>query len=374
MDKDKYRFWNQALISMIPISKPAIGEEEKKAVLEVLESGMLAQGPKVKLLENDFARFIGVEHAIATSSGTTAIHVMFLSAGIEPGDEVITTPLSFFATVSPILFCRAKPVFADVQEDGFNISPDEIRKKITPKTKAIFPVHLYGQPADMKEINEIAVEHDLFVLEDACQAHGATYMGKKAGNLGHAATFSLYPTKNMVAAEGGIITTNDDIIAKNARLLRDHGSEKKYHHSRLGYNFRTTDLSAAIALAQLPKLEGFNNKRRENARRLNELLGDHAVIPVPRPDRTHVYHQYCLLVNKRDKLVEFLRVNGIGATPGYPMPLYEQEIVKQFVQSEECPTAKEIIPKMLLLPIHPQVTMDDIEIIAEKVVEGQKRL
>ncbi|MBM4431649.1 MAG: DegT/DnrJ/EryC1/StrS family aminotransferase, partial [Chloroflexi bacterium] len=250
---------------MIPIARPVIGEEEKQAVLAVLESGMLAQGQQVRAFEEAFAEYCGVKYAVATSSGTTALHTALLAHGVGPGDEVITTPFTFIASANSILFTGARPVFVDIEEDSYNINPTLIEEKITSRTKAILPVHLYGNPCDLEAIMTIADRHGLIVIEDACQAHGASVHGKKVGSFS-TGCFSFYPTKNITTAEGGMITTDDDAVAERARLIRQHGMRKRYYHEVLGYNFRLTDIQAAIGLAQLGKLPEWTAKRIANAR------------------------------------------------------------------------------------------------------------
>ena len=249
---------------MIPISKPYIGEEEKKAVLEVLDSGMLVQGPRVAKFEEKFAAACGTKFAVATSSGTTALHLALLAHGIGPGDEVITTPFTFMASVNSILYTGAKPVFVDIQADSFNIDPEQVERAVTPRTKAILPVHLYGQSCDMDRLMAIAARHQLAVIEDACQAVGAEFHGKRVGGFG-TGCFSLYATKNVMSAEGGMITTDDEALAQKCRMLRNHGMQRRYYHDLLGYNFRMTDLNAAIGLAQIERLEAFTAQRQANA-------------------------------------------------------------------------------------------------------------
>ena len=266
---------------MIPIAQPLMGEEEKRAVIAVLESGMLAQGPKVEEFEKAFAALWGVRHAVATSSGTTALHVALLAHGVGPGDEVITSPFTFISSANSILFVGARPVFVDIDESSFNIDPSLIEARITPRTRALLPVHLFGNPCDMEAIMAIAARHGLIVIEDAAQAHGASIQGRKVGSFG-TGCFSFYPTKNMTTAEGGMVTTDDDQVAEKARLLRSHGMRKRYYHDFLGYNFRMTDLQAALGLAQLAKLEVFNEKRIANARYLTEHLRDVVITRVLR--------------------------------------------------------------------------------------------
>ena len=249
---------------MIPISKPFIGEEEKRAVLEVLESGMLVQGPKAAKLEENFTAICSTQYAIATTSGTTALHVALLAHGIGPGDEVITTPFTFMASVNAILYVGARPVFVDIEEDSFNINPALMEAAITPKTKAILPVHLYGYPCNMDAIMEIARKYNLVVIEDACQAVGARFQGRPVGSFG-TGCFSLYATKNIMAGEGGMITTNDPDFAQRCRMIRNHGMQRRYYHDMLGYNFRISDLHAAIGLAQTERLEHFTEVRKANA-------------------------------------------------------------------------------------------------------------
>ena len=292
----------------VSIASPVIEEEEINAVIDVMKSGMIAQGPKVIEFEEEFAKYVGAKYGIATNSGTSALHVALLAAGIGEGDEVITTPFTFAATGNSILYTAARPVFVDIDPETFTIDPAKIEEAITDKTKAIMPVQLYGQAADMEPIMKIAKEHDLIVIEDAAQAHGAEYNGEKVGNLGDMACFSFYPTKNMTTSEGGMITTNSEEFAENAKVFRAHGSATKYHHDVLGYNFRMTDIAAAIGLEQLKKIDSFNAKRIENAKCLNEGLKDIDSIetPIVKDGCKHVYHQYTIKIKdgKRDELIE----------------------------------------------------------------------
>ncbi|MDY6931591.1 MAG: DegT/DnrJ/EryC1/StrS family aminotransferase, partial [Halobacteriota archaeon] len=254
---------------MIPIAKPQIGEEEIEAVTKTLKSGSLAQGDGVNRFEEAFSEYVGTKHSIAINSGTAALHVALLSHEISAGDEVITTPFSFISTANSILFVGAKPIFADICEEDFNIDPNCILEKITKKTKAIIPVHLYGHPADMKAIMEIAEDHKLTVVEDACQAHGAKINKKMVGSFG-SGCFSFYPTKNMTTGEGGMITTDDDLVADRARMIRSHGAKIRYQHEMLGYNVRMTDISAVMGIEQLKKLDGFTKRRQDNSKYLSE--------------------------------------------------------------------------------------------------------
>ena len=351
---------------MIPIAKPLIGEEEKRAVVEVLESGQLAQGPKVQEFEERFAALCGVKHAIATSSGTTALLAALLAHRIGPGDEVITTPFTFIASANSILFSGAKPVFADIDENSYNIDPDLIEKKVTEQTKAILPVHLYGCPCDMDRIMDIADRHSLIVIEDACQAHGASIQGKRVGSFG-TGCFSFYPTKNMTTAEGGMITTDDDEIAERARLIRNHSQSRLYHHESLGYNFRMTELQAALGLVQLEKLTEWTRKRIENAAYLTERLRN-VVTPRVREGFVHVYHQYTIRVNgNRDEALEKLTTGGVGARVYYPLPVHRQPFYRELGFNDSLPVSERMSEEVLSLPVHPALTPGELDKIVSEV-------
>lgn len=361
----------------VPIAKPIIGEEEIENVVEVLKSGMIAQGPKVMEFEEKFANWIGAKYGIATNSGTSALHVSLLACGIGEGDEVITTPFTFIASGNAIVYTGATPVFADIDLDTYTIDPDKIEDLITDKTKAILPVQLYGQAADMDKIREIAEKHDLKIIEDAAQAHGAEYNGEKVGTLGDMACFSFYPTKNMTTSEGGMITTNDEELAKKAQMFRAHGASERYHHDEIGYNFRMTDIAAAIGLAQLNVIDEFNNKRISNANYLNEQLKDVEGIVTPKsPDNyKHVYHQYTIRVEKgnRDDWVEFLTNKGIGTGIHYPIPLYNQPIYKKLGIEGDCPLAEKAADNVISLPVHPSLTKEDLDLVVDAVKEASAK-
>ena len=366
---------------MIPIAKPMIGSEEINAVAETMESGGLAQGPRVQLFEEYFADYIGVSHAVATSSGTAGLHVALLAHGIGTGDEVVTAPFSFIATANAVLFTGARPVFADIGED-YNIDPEEILQAITPKTRAVLPVHLYGCPAGMKAIREIAEDHNLAIIEDACQAHGATYDDKKVGSFG-TGVFSFYPTKNMTTGEGGIITTDDPGIAKLARMLRDHGSSRRYVHEMLGYNLRMTDMGAAIGMVQLTKLDDFNSGRRRNAAHLTGELKHVPGITTPDDVPGHVFHQYTVRVlggdggrgvggdgnGTRDRLVTYLDEKGIGTGIYYPIPIHKQPLYQKHGFGNSLPVSERFADEVLSLPVHPAVSEDDLDYIIKTIKE-----
>jgi perosamine synthetase len=363
---------------MIPIAKPIIGDEEVEEVIKVLRSGFIAQGPKVAEFEEKFAEYIGVNHAVATSSGTTALHLSLLAGGVGPGDEVITTPFTFAATGNSILYVGAKPVFVDINNETYNIDPQMVENAVTDKTKAILPVHLYGQPADMDSINIIADDNGLLVIEDAAQAHGALYNGNKVGSLGDMGCFSFYPTKNMTTSEGGIITTDSEEMAEKSRLLRAHGESERYTHIMLGYNFRMTDIAAAIGVIQLTKLEKFNEKRIENANyltgRINKIEGIKA--PYVADNVKHVFHQYTIRVerSKRDELMEFLSSNDIGTGIHYPKPIYKQKLYQELGFSASCPEAEAASSEVLSLPVHPSLGIDDLDKIVSVLDEASKTI
>ena len=354
---------------MIPIAKPQIGDEEKQAVLEVLDSGMIAQGPRVKAFEEGFAAMCGVQHAVATSSGTTALHVALLAHGIGEGDEVITSAFTFIASANSVLFTGARPVFVDIDPATYNLDPAQIETAITPKTKAIMPVHLFGLTCDMTPILAIAAKHGLVVIEDACQAHGAEYQGQRSGSFGTGA-FSLYPTKNITSAEGGMITTHDPVIDEKCRVIRQHGMRRRYYHDELGFNFRMTDVHAAIGLAQLQKLERFNATRIANAAYLSAHLKG-VITPVTPAGQRHVFHQYTIRVEsgRRDALAQHLSTSGIGNMVYYPVPIHQQTFYVNELGygGVRLPETERAAAEVLSLPVHPALSQADLETIVAAV-------
>lgn len=340
-------------------------------MIAVLDSGQLAQGPVAEAFEHEFAAWIGVRHAVAVNSGTAALHLLFLAHGLKEGDEIITSPFTFVASANAALFVGARPVFVDIELDTYCLDPVLVEAAITPRTRAIMPVDLYGHPSAMNELREIADRRGLLLIEDACQAHGASIDGRKAGALGVDATFSFYPTKNMTTAEGGMVTTNDDELAARVRSLRQHGAIERYRHDILGYNFRLTDLAAALGRAQLAKLDGFNEARRRNAAVLNQgLRGTPGVrLPHERAGCRHVYHQYTIRVeHERDAMQERLRELGVGTAVHYPIPVHRQPLYRDLgYGADSLPCAELAANHVLSLPVHPGLSDSDLNRIVDSV-------
>ena len=360
---------------MIPVGKPAIGEEEITAVAEVMRSGMLAQGPRVDTFEKEFARYCRTRYGIAVNSGTAALHAALLALGIGSGDEVIVPSFTFFATASAVCMCGAKPVFVDVEDDTFNLSVDSVQESLNQRTRAVIGVHLFGQPFAVRPIEEICGERGIHYIEDAAQAHGASYHGRKVGSMGVAGCFSFYPTKNMTTGEGGIVTTDDPDLAQLIRRIINHGQSEKYLHTMLGYNFRMTDIGGAIGLAQLRKLDSFNARRRETAQYYDARLRcPGLILPQVTSGIDHVYHQYVVRVTEecrltRDQLAIALREKGIGTAVHYPIPLHRQPVFEECARKSRCPFADTLAAEVLSLPVHPLVTDDERAYICSCVNE-----
>ena len=360
-----------ALKRTIPIAKPVLGREEVEAVRKVFESGILVQGERIKMFEKEFAEYIGVEHAVAVANGTLALDAALKALKLGSGDEVVTSAFSFIASSNCVLYQGAKPVFADIDPRTFNIDPADVAEKITAKTKAIIPIHLYGQPAEMGALKEIAEDHGIALVEDAAQAHGAEYEGRKVGGLGDIGCFSLYATKNMTTGEGGIITTNNRELARKVRLLINHGDIGKYNHVILGYNYRMSEASAAVGSVQLKKLDRSNEIRKKNASGLTrgiEMISG-LTPPYVRDNVKHVFYQYVIRVEEsylmdRDKLAERMRGNEVGTAVHYPTPVYRQPLYKELGYGKTvCPIAEDASKRVLSLPVHPKVNEDDIAYI-----------
>jgi dTDP-4-amino-4,6-dideoxygalactose transaminase len=358
-------------LKTIPVAAPRIESEEKQAVLAVLESGQLAQGPVTEAFEREFAAWCGVKHAVAVNSGTAALHLLMLAHGVGPGDEVITSPFTFVASANAALFVGARPVFVDIELDTYCLDPAKLEAAITPKTKVVMPVDLYGHPAQMAELREIADRHGVLLVEDACQAHGAALGRARAGAMGVSATFSFYPTKNITTGEGGMVTTDDDAVARRVGMLRQHGASERYHHDLLGYNFRMTDIAAAIGRAQLKKLDRWNEARRRNASVLDEGLAGVPGVRTPRerPGAHHVYHQYTVLIDgDRDRFQARLRELGVGSAVHYAVPVHKQPLYLDLGYGEvSMPNSERAAAHVLSLPVHPALTESDLDRIVDAV-------
>jgi len=357
---------------LIPISKPDIGPAEEAAVLEVLRSGMLAMGAKTKAFEEAWAEYCGVKHAIMMSNGTVAQEAVLHALGIGEGDEVITVSFSFNATVSVILRAGARPVFVDIREDDFCMDAGQVEAAITPRTKAIMPVHLYGLMADMAPLEDIAKRHNLVIIEDAAQAHGAAYRGRRAGQFGPA-MFSLYATKNLMTGEGGFATTDDDDVADRIRLFRNHGMRVRYYHESLGTNYKPGDLASAIGLAQLPGLDARTARRRANAAYLTaELSGDYLTPSVPE-GRDHVWHQYIMrFPGQRQQVIDGLTERGVGTLIYYPVPIHKQEYLQAYVPGAaalDLPVTNQLSDEVLAIPVHPMLSQDDLATVVKSIRE-----
>jgi dTDP-4-amino-4,6-dideoxygalactose transaminase len=342
---------------MIPPARPDLGPEEEAAVVEVLRSGMIAGGRKVAEFEARWAEFCGAKHALAMSNGTTALMSIFAGLALGPGDEVITVAHTFNATVSSILYTGASPVFVDIEPDTYLMDAGRIEAAITPRTRAVCPVSLFGVVADMDAIQAIADRHGLAVVEDACQAHGAMYRGRRAGSFGYAA-FSLYGTKNMTTGEGGFVNTNDDRLAEWIKLYRNQGMAQRYHHDILGYNFRMTDIAAAIGLVQLDKLERNTGRRQAIAKRYEDAFADLPVkLPVCPEGRTHVYHQYTISVGPdRDTIVDEMREAGVMCGVYYPIPCHKAPYVLELGIEADLPVTDAAAATSMSLPMYPGLT------------------
>jgi perosamine synthetase len=358
-------------VNFIPISRPIMEAEEQAAVAAVLASGQLAQGPVVREFEARFADWCGVKHAVATSSGTTALFLALLAHGIGPDDEVITPSFSFIASANCALYAGARPVFADIEPATFALDPADVERRITRRTRAVVAVHLFGQPCDLDALAHLAAKHHLVLIQDACQAHGARFAGRPLGAFG-TACYSFYATKNMTTGEGGMLTTDDDQVAAKARLLREHGSPERYRHVILGYNARLTDLQAAIGVAQLPKLETWNRRRQANAAALTAKLAgcSQVITPLTRHGATHVFHQYTLRLRGRDReaAIAALRQAGIGAGVYYPVPIHQQPVYRDLGYADRLPCTEAASAEVLSLPVHPSLSDADLDRIAAAVV------
>jgi len=363
----------------IPLAKPYIGEEEVTEVTKVVKSGWLSIGPYLKKFEEGAAKFAGTKYAVAVNSGTSGLHLCVKAAGIKQGDEVITSPFSFIASSNPIIFEGGKPVFVDVDEKTYNMRPELIEEAITEKTKAILPVHIFGQSCEMDEIMKIAEEHDLKVIEDACESIGATYKGKKVGTFGESAVFAFYPNKQMTTGEGGVIVTDSEKVTKLSRSYRNQGRgevEEWLDHVRIGYNFRMDEMSAAVGTVQMKRLPWMIKERQRIAETYNKKLGkiDGVITPHTAPHNTNTWFVYTIRVDEginRDKAMEYLNKNGVASKPYFPS-LHLQPIYKELLPYKEgdFPVSEAISKSILALPFFITLTNEEIEYVTEKVGEA----
>jgi len=363
----------------IKISDPIITNKEINKVVDVMKSGMLAQGPLVEELEKKFASYCETKYAVAVNSGTAALHTALYALGIREGDEVITTPFTFVATANAIVMCGAKPVFVDVDPYTYNIDPKNMEKAITKKTKVILPVNLFGKCCDYNKIIPLAEKHNLYIVEDACQSHGADYFGKHSGSIGNLGCFSFYATKNMMSGEGGIITTNSKELAELCKRFRHHGQSEqtKYEYYDLGYNYRMMDLQAAIAIIQFKKLETFITRRIRNANRytsnLSKLDKCKIILPLKSSGQRDVYHQYTIRVKDNKKLQKHLLSHDIQTGIYYPKPLHLHPHFERFgYKKGNFPVSEQLSKEVLSLPVHPNVSKENIDFICKCIEEYLK--
>lgn len=342
-----------------------IKPEVMSAIEGVVDSGAFILGPAVSELEKHVSQYIGTKHAVAVASGTDALHLALRAAGIGPGDEVITTPFTFVATIDAIAYCGATTVFADIEPKTFNINPEKVKKAVTEKTKAVIPVHLYGQSANLTGLKEISAKKNVYIIEDCAQAIGAELNGKKVGSTGSIGCFSFFPTKNLGCfGDGGVTTTNDDQLADNLRMFRGHGSRKTYHYDRVGYNSRLDSLQAAILMVRFKYLEEWTGKRRKNAALYREQLKGIAQITLPpeSPEAKHVYNQFTIRIEARDRLFDFLKSKGIGSMVYYPLSLHLQNAFANLGHKKgDFPESEKAQDQVLSLPIFPELTGAEIE-------------
>lgn len=350
------------------------GEEVEKAVIEVLRSGYYILGPNTKALESEIASYVGTKHAIGLNSGTDALHLALRAMDIGKGDEVITVAFTFVATTESIEIVGATPVFVDIDPDTFNIDAKAIEDKITPRTKAIMPVHLYGQPADMDVIMDVAKRHNLYVIEDCCQAIGASYKGKKVGSFGDVGAYSFFPTKNLGGmGDGGMAVTNSDYLKDRMIALRNHGGAVRYHHDEIGVNSRLDEIQAAVLRVKMNYIDGWNDSRRKIAQKYNELFKDCADVQTPKElaDTHCVYHQYTIKVPNRDAVQQMLQENGVGAMIYYPIPLHMQKVHAHLrYKMGDLPHTEKNTEFVMSLPMFAELTEAEQEEIAAKVIDA----
>src|SRR5258707_6510953 len=344
------------------------------AIRDVIESNAFAGGPFVERFEEDFAAYCNSSYAIGLGSGTEALWLTLMALGVGPGDDVITVPNTFMATAEAITYCGARPVFVDVDERTYTLDPDSLQQAVTARTKAIIPVHLFGQPADMDSILKFARHRGLFVIEDACQAHGAEYQGRRAGTLGDAGCFSFYPGKNLGAfGEAGAVVTDNAVLQETIRILRDQGQVRKYHHTMIGWNCRMDGIQAAALQVKLRYLEKGNQLRRSHAARYDQALGgmEEIVTPAHAADVRHVYHVYAIRVQERDEIMRLLGEKGIGCGVHYPIPVHLQEAYRSLGYARgDFPIAERCAAEFISLPMFPELTSAQLEVVVQGVKEA----
>jgi dTDP-4-amino-4,6-dideoxygalactose transaminase len=351
----------------------SIRDEINAAIAKVFDTSQFILGSEVAAFEEEFAQYCQTNHGIGVNSGTSALHLALLAAGIGPGDEVITVPFTFVATVAAICYTGATPVFVDIEPHYYSMDVNRIEEVITKRTRAIVPVHLYGQPADMDPIIEIAHRHSLTVIEDAAQAHGAEYNGRRVGGIGHLGCFSFYPGKNLGASgEGGMVVTNGADFARTIRMLRDWGAERKYHHELKGFNYRLEGIQGAILRVKLRYLENWTEARRTNASRYDQLLKNTAVLtPALAPGVRHVYHVYAIRVSDRDSLQQSMLKSGVQTSIHYPIPVHLQPAYADLgYRRGDFPESEKAANEVLSLPLFPEMTEGQVETVVEAVGKG----
>lgn len=360
----------------IPLALPNIGEEEAQAAYNVVKSGWLNEGKKVECFENNFADFIGTKHAVAFFNGTVALHSVLVALKLKPGDEVIVPSFTFISTANSVVFTGAKPVFADIDEDTFTLSPESVNEKISRRTRAIIPVHYGGQSSDIKPLCEIAEDRDILLVEDAAEAHGATYHNRKVGTFGNAGMFSFTPTKNMTTGEGGIITTDDKELSMRLKLLKNHGASSPYHHLILGYNYRMTEVQAAIGIEQLKKLPAIISKKQRNQDYLTKKLSSVKGLTPPfvASKRNHVYMLYTIKIDEevtgvtRDNFMQELQKKGIMTKIYFP-PVHLQPYYRDIGYTDMLPKTEKIFNSVCSLPCHSKITRRELDYMVDAIKE-----
>lgn len=344
-------------------------EEIDGGILAVMEKSQFILGPNVSAFEEEAAAFLGVRHAVSVASGTDALHLALVAAGIGPGDEVITTPFTFIATAEAIRYVGATPVFVDIDPLTYNIDPAKVEAAVTPSTRAVIPVHLFGQPADMEAIQAVCDRHGLVLVEDCAQSFGATFKGRMTGAIGSLGCFSFFPSKNLGCyGDGGMITTDSQELDANLRMLRNHGSRQRYHHGVIGFNSRLDEIQAVVLRAKLKRIGSYNENRGRVARLYSELLADTGVTTPHIDDRgVHVFHQYTILSDNRDRIMKSLADAGIASAVYYPIPLHRQEVFAEECRGLSLPIAEAVAERCVSLPIFPEMTSGQVEEVAATI-------